>query len=102
MGGLQNGALGPSKFVTGVASPTASAVASEGDEIIEPKELILALAAFCVLERVPRGEIALHVFPFGGLSRALRLTSALRDGTWPALGFQDARGSQEGGDSGER
>lgn len=71
-------APGPSKFVGAEGE-------GDGAEIIEPQELILALAAFCERERVPRGEVALHFFPFGGLPRTLQLTASLRKGTWPLL-----------------
>jgi 5,10-methylenetetrahydrofolate reductase len=50
---------------------------------IWPDEIVLEIAKFCVEENVPEEQIGLHIYPFGGFDRAVDMTKALADGTWP-------------------
>jgi hypothetical protein len=51
--------------------------------VLCPEELVLAIAAYCERAAVPAGEVVLHFFPFGGVSRSTQLIQELRHGTWP-------------------
>lgn len=74
---------GPSTFLTDNCTPDTVPDGAAG--IAWPDEVVLAVAAYCERERVLPGEVALHVFPFGGLRRAMDLLAALRGGSWPPL-----------------
>ena len=58
-------------------------------EIVEPTELVEALANYCEDEGLGDDDVVLHMYPFGGLTRTLRLMAGLRDGTWPVLDTED-------------
>ena len=66
----------------------ASAAAPQLD-IVEPLELVEALAAYAEDEQLLEDELVLHFFPFGGVERAVKLMAAMRAGTWPPLDDAD-------------
>eukprot|EP00931_Biecheleriopsis_adriatica_P104880 TRINITY_DN79494_c0_g1_i1.p1 TRINITY_DN79494_c0_g1~~TRINITY_DN79494_c0_g1_i1.p1 ORF type:complete len:496 (-),score=40.71 TRINITY_DN79494_c0_g1_i1:9-1496(-) len=75
---------GPSVFV-GAGSGGVPA----SDDVVCPEELVLTLALFCERQQIPKGEVNLHMFPFGGISKTVDLVKRLRAGTWPEITADD-------------
>merc|ERR1719324_2020991 len=50
-----------------------------------PGEAVMALASYCLQNKVPTGEVRVHFFPFGGVSKTTKLMDDLAAGKWPAV-----------------
>ena len=50
-----------------------------------PEELVLALAAYAERERLRKGELVLHFYPFEGVPHTAELMGAMAAGEWPTL-----------------
>lgn len=98
--GAAHSVSGPSVFVTTsptpiktqtVQKPQTTATSATDNGIVRPKEIVLALAAYCAQAAVAPGEVRLHWFPFGGsvkdpfggVLKTAEVIHELCDGTWP-------------------
>jgi len=59
----------------------------EADKLVLPEEVVLALAAYAEREGLEEDVVVLHLYPFGGVEKAIRMLQDLVAGAWPKVEF---------------